>query len=244
YTEAWDADKTSIHVMPDTPGILLAKANAANVSHKHYQKAWDEAKAKSYDIRADAIPIKQAKASRDIASEYKYKATHEKEKGHYVGCRSVQDDPKLVLAARAMALQNERLYKKAYNDSKTQIHIPVDALAVQAAKDCQTLVSDIDYRQYLHQWTCLPDQNDVIHARQAYDLQSDAVYKSDLEWLRGIGWLPNDSPEVKRVKQAQDLLSDNVYRTPIDSLKYTSVVDSPDIVLAKANAEQISAVSH
>ncbi|XP_032921170.1 nebulin-like [Catharus ustulatus] len=240
YTEAWDADKKSIHVMPDTPDILLAKANAANISNKHYQKAWDEVKAKSYDLRADAIPIKQAKASRDIASEYKYKETHEKQKGHYIGCPSAKDDPKLVLAARAMALQNDRLYKKGYNDSKTQIHMPVDALSVQAAKECQALVSDVDYRQYLHQWTCLPDQNDVIHARQAYDLQSDAVYKSDLEWLRGIGWLPNDSPVVKRVKNAQELLSDNVYRTPIDSVKYTSVVDSPDVVLAKINAEQIS----
>ncbi|XP_077641003.1 nebulin isoform X8 [Lonchura striata] len=240
YTEAWDADKKSIHVMPDTPDILLAKANAANVSNKLYVQAWEEAKKKGYDMRADAIPIKTAKASRDIASDYKYKETHEKEKGHYIGCPSAKDDPKLALAARAMALQNDRLYKKAYNDSKTQIHIPVDALSVQAAKECQTLVSDIDYRQYLHQWTCLPDQNDVIHARQAYDLQSDAVYRSDLEWLRGIGWLPNDSPEIKRVKNAQDLLSDNVYRTPIDSVKYTSVVDSPDVVLAKINAEQIS----
>lgn len=68
------------------------------------------------------------------------------------------------------------------------------------------------------------------------------MYKSDLEWLRGIGWLPNDSPVVKRVKNAQELLSDNVYRTPIDSVKYTSVVDSPDVVLAKINAEQISIV--
>ncbi|XP_037998029.1 nebulin isoform X30 [Motacilla alba alba] len=241
YTEAWDADKKSIHVMPDTPDILLAKANAANVSHKLYVQAWEEAKKKGYDMRADAIPIKTAKASRDIASDYKYKETHEKEKGHYIGCPSAKEDPRLAQAARAMALQNDRLYKKAYNDSKTQIHIPVDALSVQAAKECQTLVSDIDYRQYLHQWTCLPDQNDVIHARQAYDLQSDAVYRSDLEWLRGIGWLPNDSPEIKRVKNAQDLLSDNVYRTPIDSVKYTSVVDSPDVVLAKTNAEQISA---
>lgn len=72
-----------------------------------------------------------------------------------------------------MQLQNDRIYRKAYHDSKSQVHIPVDAMSVQAAKDCQTLVSDIDYRQYLHQWTCLPDQNDVIHARKAYDLQSD-----------------------------------------------------------------------
>ncbi|XP_056352402.1 nebulin isoform X26 [Oenanthe melanoleuca] len=240
YREAWDKDKTQISLPSDTPVMLQSKVNALNISNKHYQKAWDEAKAKSYDLRADAIPIKQAKASRDIASEYKYKETHEKEKGHYIGCPSAKDDPKLALAARAMALQNDRLYKKGYNDSKTQIHIPVDALSVQAAKECQTLVSDIDYRQYLHQWTCLPDQNDVIHARQAYDLQSDAVYKSDLEWLRGIGWLPNESPVVKRVKNAQELLSDNVYRTPIDRVKYTSVVDSPDVVLAKINAEQIS----
>lgn len=72
-----------------------------------------------------------------------------------------------------MLLQNDRLYRKAYHDSKAQIHIPVDAMSVQAAKECQNLVSDVDYRQYFHQWTCLPDQNDVIHARKAYDLQSD-----------------------------------------------------------------------
>ncbi|XP_040560349.1 nebulin isoform X45 [Gallus gallus] len=240
YREVWDKDKTQISIPSDTPELLQSKLNALNISNKHYQKAWDEAKAKNYDLRADAIPIKHAKASRDIASEYKYKEAHEKQKGHYIGCRTAKEDPKLSWAARAMLLQNDRIYRKAYNDSKAHIHMPVDAMSLQAAKECQTLVSDVDYRHYLHQWTCLPDQNDVMHARKAYDLQSDAVYKSDLEWLRGIGWLPNDSPGVQRVKHAQDLLSDKVYRTPIDSVKYTSVVDSPDILLAKMNAEQLS----
>ncbi|NXP82733.1 NEBU protein, partial [Ramphastos sulfuratus] len=242
YTEAWDADKTSIHVMPDTPDILLAKANAANVSHKLYVQAWEDAKKKGYDMRADAIPIQSAKASRDIASDYKYKLTHEKQKGHYVGCKTAQEDPKLALAARAMMLQNDRLYKKAYNDSKTQIHLPVDMLSVQAAKECQTLVSDVDYRHYLHQWTCLPDQNDVIHARKAYDLQSDNVYKSDLEWLRGIGWLTEGSVDVVKAKKAQELLNERLYRTRPEELKFTSITDTPDVVQAKINAAQISDV--
>uniref|UniRef100_A0A2I3SC03 Nebulin n=1 Tax=Pan troglodytes TaxID=9598 RepID=A0A2I3SC03_PANTR len=238
YTEAWDADKTSIHVMPDTPDILLAKSNSANISQKLYTKGWDESKMKDYDLRADAISIKSAKASRDIASDYLYKTAYEKQKGHYIGCRSAKEDPKLVWAANVLKMQNDRLYKKAYNDHKAKISIPVDMVSISTAKEGQAL--DIDYRNYLHQWTCLPDQNDVIQAKKAYDLQSDALYKADLEWLRGIGWMPQGSPEVLRVKNAQNIFCDSVYRTPVVNLKYTSIVDTPEVVLAKSNAENIS----
>ncbi|XP_011843236.1 PREDICTED: nebulin isoform X2 [Mandrillus leucophaeus] len=240
YTEAWDADKTSIHVMPDTPEILLAKSNSANISQKLYTKGWDESKMKDYDLRADAISIKSAKASRDIASDYKYKEAYEKQKGHHIGAQSIEDDPKIMCAIHAGKIQSEREYKKEFQKWKTKFSSPVDMLGILLAKKCQTLVSDIDYRNYLHHWTCMPDQNDIIQAKKAYDLQSDALYKADLEWLRGIGWMPQGSPEVLRVKNAQEIFCDSVYRTPVVNLKYTSIVDTPDVVLAKSNAENIS----
>ncbi|XP_057611422.1 nebulin isoform X16 [Chionomys nivalis] len=240
YRDAWDKEKANVNVPADTPVMLQSKLNAIQISNKQYQKAWDDVKMTGYDIRADAIGIQHAKASRDIASDYLYKTAYEKQKGHYIGCPSAKEDPKLVWAANVLKMQNDRLYKKAYNDHKAKISIPVDMVSINAAKEGQALASNVDYRQYLHQWSCFPDQNDVIQARKAYDLQSDAIYKADLEWLRGIGWMPEGSPEVLRVKNAQEILCDSVYRTPVVKLKYTSIVDTPEVVLAKSNAENIS----
>lgn len=73
------------------------------------------------------------------------------------------------------------------------------------------------------------------------DLQN--LYKSDLEWMKGIGWVPIGSLEVVKAKRATEILSDNIYRQRPDALKFTSITDTPEQVLAKSNAINMNKVS-
>ncbi|XP_072301321.1 nebulin isoform X6 [Eucyclogobius newberryi] len=240
YREVWDKDKLSFHIPPNAPEFVLSKANAVAISNKLYTKSWDDTKAKGYHIKEDAVAVLKARASRDIISDYKYHASYRKQVGHHIGARCVEEDPLIMLAIHGGKIASENMYKKDFNKSKTKFHLPVDMLSLELAKKCQVQVNDFNYRTRLHNWTCLPDSTDVVQARKAYDLQSDNVYKSDMEWLRGCGWVPHESVEVLKVKHAQKILAERGYRVKLDEQKYIVPVDRMDMVCAKTAAAALN----
>lgn len=46
-------------------------------------------------------------------------------------------------------------------------------LEVVAARNTQKMISEVDYRKYLHQWICLPDMQVYVHARKVNEQLSD-----------------------------------------------------------------------
>lgn len=146
-------------------------------------------------------PVLISCLSLPFSHQLKYKAEYVKQRGHYVGVPSMRDDPKLVWFEHAGEIQNDRLYKSDYQKTKSKIHIPPDMVSVVAAKEGQNLVSDVEYRQYLHEWTCHPDQNDCIQARKAYDLQSDVSGVTDVLYYRMM--------ELLRLEKTFEVISSN-----------------------------------
>lgn len=201
-------DQESMHrctLPPDHPDFIRARINASQISDKAYRTLWEQSRASGYDLRLDAIPFQTAKASREIASDFRYREAFVKDRGHQIGFRSVSDDPNTQHVMRVSKLQSDREYKKHSEENRSKVRTNLDQPGFIQAKKSQEQASNINYRQHLHQYTCDPEQLTLKHAKQAHGLQSDVKYKSDLNWMKGVGWTPPGYYKVELARRAAEL---------------------------------------
>ncbi|KAM5323088.1 nebulin-related-anchoring protein isoform 5-T5 [Glossophaga mutica] len=215
------------------PEFVLAKTNAANLSEAKYKESWHNLRAQGYKLTIDALPFQAARVSGDIASDFLYRHDFVKERGKLIGPRSVSDDPRLQHCRRMGQLQSEHQYRREAAGSQAQYHLPMDMVHLVHARKAQALASDHDYRTRCHEFTALPEDLKMAWAKKAHALQSEVRYKSDLMGMKGAGWLALSSPQIESAKKAGELISETKYREKPDSIKFTPVVDSPDLVHAK-----------
>ncbi|XP_005387839.1 PREDICTED: nebulin-related-anchoring protein isoform X1 [Chinchilla lanigera] len=233
--------KHSLHqygISKDEPLFLQAQANAAQLSEKLYKSSWENQKAKGFELRLDSLTFLAAKAKRDLASEVKYKEDYEKSRGKLIGAKNVQGDSQMSHSLQMSKLQSELEYKKSFEDTKSQCHVPLDMIHLVHAQKAQHLATDIGYRTVSHQFTALPTDMKVEWAKKAYSLQSDNQYRADVKWMKGTGWVATGSLNVEQVKKAGELISEKKYRQHPDALKFTSIKDTPEMVQARISYTQ------
>uniref|UniRef100_A0A673X9Y0 Nebulin-related anchoring protein n=1 Tax=Salmo trutta TaxID=8032 RepID=A0A673X9Y0_SALTR len=217
----------------DEPLFRQAKANADLLSGKVYKSSWEQQREKGFELRMDSLSILTAKAKRDLASNVKYKEKYEQTKGKMIGVKTVTDDSQMAHSALATRLQSDRHYRKEYEDTKTKHSASLDMLTLTHAKKAQDLATETNYRTFLHKYTTLPGDMKVAWAKKAYGLLSDKQYRSDRNWMKGVGWGAADFLDVKQAKKAGELVSEKKYRQHVSDLKFTSVEDTPEMVQAK-----------
>ncbi|XP_030426498.1 nebulin-related-anchoring protein isoform X2 [Gopherus evgoodei] len=217
----------------DLPEILQAKLNALNISETHYKESWSKLRDGGYKLKLDAIPFQAAKASSEIISDYKYKEAFERMKGQMVGSQALEDDLNIAHLVHAALLQSDVKYKKGFEHMKTQFHLPLDMVKLVHARQAQSLVSDQEYRKLLHQYTSVTDDVRLQCAKKAHKLQSENLYRSDMNFMKGVGCITPGALEIEGKKKASELISESKYRQQPHSFKYTSVTDSPGLLHAK-----------
>ncbi|XP_045659133.1 nebulin-related-anchoring protein isoform X8 [Ursus americanus] len=233
YREQGENIKHHYTQTADLPEVLLAKLNAMNISETRYKESWSKLRDGGYKLRLDAIPFQAAKASSEIISDYKYKEAFEKMKGQMLGSRSLEDDLSLAHSVYANSLQSEVNYKKGFELSKARFHLPLDMVTLVHAKKAQSLASDQDYRHPLPQYTSLAEDLRLSCAKKAHKLQSENLYRSDLNFMRGVPCVIPGTLEIEGRKKASELISESKYRQHPQSFKYTAVTDTPSLLHAK-----------
>uniref|UniRef100_A0A8C5REZ9 Nebulin related anchoring protein n=1 Tax=Laticauda laticaudata TaxID=8630 RepID=A0A8C5REZ9_LATLA len=240
YRANYQKNKSHYSLPQDVPELVKAKANAELYSEVKYKEDWQKSRGRNFEMKLDSRSLLAAKASGDLASEIKYKEDYEKMKGKALSTK----DSRLLHSMQVAKINSEIAYKKDFEKNKAHFHLPLDMINLKHAKKAQALASDIDYRKKIHEYTAVPEDLKTQWAKKAYGLQSELQYKTDLQWMKGVGWIADQSINIEQAKKAGELISEKKYRQRADALKFTSVADSSQIQHAKKSQELQSDIAY
>ncbi|XP_061491932.1 nebulin-related-anchoring protein isoform X1 [Rhineura floridana] len=240
YRAQYEKTKTHYTLPQDVPQLVKAKANAELYSEIKYKEGWQKSRGRGFEMKLDSMSLLAAKASGDLASDIKYKEEYEKTKGKAMATK----DSRLLHSLQVAKMSSEIAYKKESEKNKAHFHLPMDMINLKHAKKAQALASDLDYRKKLHEYTVVPEDLKTQWAKKAYGLQSELQYKTDLTWMKGVGWIADGSLNIEQAKKAGELISEKKYRQKADALKFTSVADSSQIKHAKKSQELQSNIAY
>lgn len=191
-----------------------------------------------------------AKKANELASDIKYRQDFHKMKGpaHYHSLPA-QDNLVLKRAQSVNKLVSEVEYKKDLESSKGHSINYCETPQFRNVSKISKFTSDNKYKENYQNhmrghYEGVGMDRRTLHAMKVGSLASNIAYKADykhdiVDYNYPATLTPSYQTTMKLVP-----LKDANYRQSIDKLKYSSVSNTPQIVQAKINAQQLSLVNY
>ncbi|KAJ8365193.1 hypothetical protein SKAU_G00140240 [Synaphobranchus kaupii] len=150
-------------------------------------------------------------------------------------------------ARRVNQLASQNAYQAEYQEQKACFSGSVTSQEMMHMTQMQKTISDVEYtrghEEQLTQFTSVAETPDILHAKTASSLASDVKYTVDYKQTKGKGSYPAMiTPAYKLAKKANTLASNLEYKRGHEErvCKFTSVSDSPEVLLAKSGGQLAS----
>uniref|UniRef100_A0A7N6A8A4 LIM zinc-binding domain-containing protein n=1 Tax=Anabas testudineus TaxID=64144 RepID=A0A7N6A8A4_ANATE len=234
----------------DPPEVLLAKKQGQIVSDYAYTEEYEQQRGKG-SFPAHLTPgYKISKKATELASDVKYRQMYDQE---MKGKASTEAAIAETMHARENIAYTEEYEQQRGKGSFPAMITPGYYLAKKAQENAiAKFTSDVSINKYKEKY--ISDMKGhyedsgidrkTMHAIKARKLASDISYKQGHEQEQSECHYQATLTPGYQCQKKLDPLKDKNYRQHIDQVKYSPVTDTPEIILARKNAQLVSNLNY